>query len=323
MVYLLDDDNLLSISMDQISTSADEPHLWIINFAELQKAGNLLGISEQIIQECLSNKISKFENHDGFDLIILNIPAEIDQLNQPQRICLYLTGKLLLFISDDNQVINDIIKGVEAKEIKNVSLGRILHLFFDRLTFDDSLDLEKIEQEISSLEEELIVSKKNDFFFLVAYRKKLLALKVYYEQLLEIYEAIGQNENGLIDLKELRYFRILTSRANRLYNAVLNLRDYVTQVREAYQTQIDINLNSVMKVFTVITSIFFPLTLIVGWYGMNLKMPEFGWRYGYLFVIGISLATAAITLLYIKKKVVLKICGFGSSVLPFSQNAHQ
>ncbi|MDD4096489.1 MAG: CorA family divalent cation transporter, partial [Oscillospiraceae bacterium] len=63
-----------------------------------------------------------------------------------------------------------------------------------------------------------------------------------------------------------------------------------------------INLNSIMKVFTVITSFFFPLTLIVGWYGMNLKMPEFGWRYGYLFVIGISVMTAIGTLLFFKRK---------------------
>ena len=129
-----------------------------------------------------------------------------------------------------------------------------------------------------------------------------MTLKVYYEQLLEIYETIELNENGLIDQKELRQFKIQTSRANRLYNGVLNLRDYVTQVREAFQTQTDINLNSVMKVFTVITSIFFPLTLIAGWCGMNLRMPEFGRRYGYFFVIVISVITAAATLLYFKMK---------------------
>ena len=47
-----------------------------------------------------------------------------------------------------------------------------------------------------------------------------------------------------------------------------------------------------MKIFTVITSIFFPLTIIVGWYGMNFEsMPEFKWRYGYVYVILLSVAT--------------------------------
>jgi magnesium transporter len=46
----------------------------------------------------------------------------------------------------------------------------------------------------------------------------------------------------------------------------LNLRDYVTQVREAYQAELDISLNNIMKIFTVITAFFSPLTLLVGWY---------------------------------------------------------
>jgi magnesium transporter len=127
-------------------------------------------------------------------------------------------------------------------------------------------------------------------------------LKRYYEQLVEITEAIEQNENGLIDKKVQRYFRIIANRADRLYHSVLNLRDYVTQVREAYQAQIDINLNTVMKVFTVITSVFLPLTLIVRWDGMNFSMPEYGWELGYPFVILLSLLTVTGTLVYFKKK---------------------
>jgi magnesium transporter len=57
-----------------------------------------------------------------------------------------------------------------------------------------------------------------------------------------------------------------------------------------------------MKLFTVVTVIFMPLTLIVGWYGMNLKMPEFSWHFGYLFVIGLSLCTLLVSLMFFKRK---------------------
>ena len=57
-----------------------------------------------------------------------------------------------------------------------------------------------------------------------------------------------------------------------------------------------------MKIFTLVTSIFLPLTLIAGWYGMNLKMPEFEWAYGYPFVIGGCLLTIAIWAIGFKKK---------------------
>ena len=58
-----------------------------------------------------------------------------------------------------------------------------------------------------------------------------------------------------------------------------------------------------MKKFTVITSVFFPLTIIVGWYGMNFKyMPELNWKYGYVYVIALSIAAVTALILIGKKK---------------------
>lgn len=302
MKYWIQDGVFTTYTGEVAAFEQGKQYLWIIGTKELSAVSAALCLGETFIKEIQSGDVSKFESHEGFDFIALNIPADLFAEGESQRVCLYLSESVLVFFCDHDVVLEKMLSEYAAEPQKKLSLARILHQYFDRVTYDDSLTLKKIEQEISALEETLIVSKKSDFNFLTNYRKKLLELKTYYEQLLEIFEAIEQDENGLIGKTELRFFRILAGRANRLYNGVVNLRDYVTQVREAYQTQIDINLNSVMKVFTVITSVFFPLTLIVGWYGMNLKMPEFGWQYGYAFVIGISIATAIATLLYFKKK---------------------
>ena len=62
-------------------------------------------------------------------------------------------------------------------------------------------------------------------------------------------------------------------------------------------------MNSTMKIFTVLTSIFFPLTIIVGWYGMNfIYMPELMWKYGYLYVIALSVVTVLVFAIIGKKK---------------------
>ena len=92
----------------------------------------------------------------------------------------------------------------------------------------------------------------------------------------------------MFDKRSLRAFRILAGKADRLYHNVLGLRDYVTQIREAYQAEVDINLNTTMKIFTVITAIFLPLTLVAGWYGMNFNMPEYQSPYGYPIVIAVT-----------------------------------
>lgn len=301
-IYLLANDTFTIDAFENINKTGDQKHLCILGFQSLPTVSKQLEISDKIVAECMDNNTSKFESHDGFDFITIMVPATIYQEKKPKRICIYFRENLILFVSDQNHFIDDIVVNIGSEKTKNLSLGKFLHLFFDKLTLDDRLVLESIEEEISGLEEELIVSIKNDLAdYLITFRRKLLGLKQYYEQLLDVSEAIEQNENSLIDKKELRYFKILTNRINRLYTGVLNLRDYGTQVREAYQAQMDINLNNVMKIFTVVTSIFLPLTLIVGWYGMNIMMPEFHWEYGYHFVIVLSLAVAAGTLAYFKK----------------------
>ena len=75
------------------------------------------------------------------------------------------------------------------------------------------------------------------------------------------------------------------------------------QIRDLYHTQMEIKQNRIMTLLTVVTTIFMPLTLIVGWYGMNFRyMPELESRWGYPIVIIISLAIIIFGLLFFKKK---------------------
>lgn len=74
------------------------------------------------------------------------------------------------------------------------------------------------------------------------------------------------------------------------------------QLRDVYQAKIDIRQNKVMSILTIVTTIFMPLTLIVGWYGMNVKMPEVGWSYSYPIIILASIAVTIIEILIFKKK---------------------
>ena len=89
----------------------------------------------------------------------------------------------------------------------------------------------------------------------------------------------------------------------RLRDIVLGQREYVMQLRDLMQSQLDVRQNRIMTLLTVVTSIFLPLTLIAGWYGMNFRyMPELEWRYGYPLVIVISVAIVAFCLLWFKRK---------------------
>ena len=97
-------------------------------------------------------------------------------------------------------------------------------------------------------------------------------------------------------------FAFIDKKFDRLLEFVVHLQEYEEQVREAYQSQIDIEQNNIMKLFTVITTIFLPLTLLTGWYGMNLVMPEYKWAYGYPVVIAVAVAVVVILMIIFKKR---------------------
>lgn len=87
-----------------------------------------------------------------------------------------------------------------------------------------------------------------------------------------------------------------------LKNETERLREYAMQVSGEYQSQVDIAQNRVMQLLTIVTTIFLPLSLIVGWYGMNFDMPELSWEYGYPVVIVLAVVIVAVLIRYFKRK---------------------
>ncbi|CUU47382.1 magnesium transporter CorA family protein [Clostridium beijerinckii] len=302
MVYVLENDILQSDKIENITTNNNKLFVAVIKFDELKSVSDILNINEKLLYDCINGRTSKFESYEGLDYISLKIPLINNVLKQSKKVSMFLQKNVLVFISDGNDIIEEVISKSKTGDIKGLNLSKLLYAFFDKLTFEDTYHIEELEYEIAALEEGLITSKNDNYLKkIIMLRKKLLKLKRYYERLLNIAESIEENDNGLIDKKIIRYFRMFTNRINRLYQNVNNLRDYVTQVREAYQAQVDINQNQLMKLFTVVTTIFLPLTLIVGWYGMNFNMPEYGWSYGYPFVISISISVVVLCGVWFKK----------------------
>lgn len=302
MIYSLSNDALNEESIDNLNQDDDKLIVATIEFNELESVAKRLNINEKILYECLNGKSTKFESYEGFDYIAMKAPNIRDMSKPSRRMCIFFRKNLIVFIGNKNFIINDMINKIQSKEIKCTSLGKMLYLFFDKLTCEDTELIENVEKEIVELEESLITSKNDDYLNkIIILRKKLLRLKRYYERFLNIAENIEENENGLIDKKTGKYFRMFTNRINRLYQSVNNLRDYVTQVREAYQAQVDIDQNKLMKLFTVVTTIFLPLTLIVGWYGMNFTMPEYNLPYAYPVVIIISISIVVSCIVWFKK----------------------
>jgi len=171
-----------------------------------------------------------------------------------------------------------------------------LFAFFLSLTASDIGELQELEDRVEDLEDILFTDGKPNrggIDLLVQYRKEILRKKRYYEQM----ELLSDE---LADLDES--FNFIDKKFDRLYDFILRTQEYVEQVREEYQSQIDIDQNNTMKILTVATTIFLPLQLITGWFGMNLLMPEFKWSFGYTYVIILSVIVVIAEILFFKHK---------------------
>jgi magnesium transporter len=118
-----------------------------------------------------------------------------------------------------------------------------------------------------------------------------------------------RDETGLVDERTKPFFRDCYDHTVIVLDLLETFRDATRNIMDLYLSSLSIRTNEVMRVLTVISSIFIPLTFIAGIYGMNfdrstssLNMPELGWRFGYLYAIGLMVAVAVCMIIFFKRK---------------------
>ena len=105
-------------------------------------------------------------------------------------------------------------------------------------------------------------------------------------------ELLTENENDIFDEDDIKHLKSITFRVERYSSNITYLNDYINNVKDSYTSKMDLSMNNTMKILTVITAIFTPITIITGWYGMNFNnMPELEWNFGYIYVIVLSLTS--------------------------------
>jgi len=114
--------------------------------------------------------------------------------------------------------------------------------------------------------------------------------------------ALTRDEFEAIPRDMRPYLRDVYDRLARVSDLLDSYRDEIAGLLELYVSQVSNRLNQVMKILTVISTVVLPLTVITGYYGMNVKISAFDWKYGELFVLGILLATALGTVWYLRRR---------------------
>ena len=234
------------------------------------------------------------------------IPDREQMKERAFRFAFALDEKGIVFIDDSGKAEQMIGEIRRTKRWRKPSLERFLYDFLEQIVDRDLPIMERYEAELDRIEDELLRDPGEGEASLIRVneiRSDVRDLLVHYEQIIDMTQELEENENGFFSEENLRYMHLFMNRMARRHDSAVSLRDHTMQIRDLYHAQLEARQNRIMTLLTVVTTIFMPLTLIVGWYGMNFRyMPELEWRLGYPVVIGVSLLIVVFCLILFKKK---------------------
>lgn len=251
------------------------------------------------------NQIESFESFDAFNLLAFDWYDIHSERTEVSKIIMYMDAEHLFVICRDDLAYRYYSRMLEELvEKETLASAQVLCRIFQHLFQGDMEFLDDFEAEINNSVAALLSGNlDNAAQEVISNRQELLRLKHYYEQIDAVLDEIVLADDPMMPDTAIRRLTILGARTDRYLKKVYNLQEIASQMQETYQAQLSIQQNNLMKFFTVVTAIFLPLTLLVGWYGMNfIGMPELHWKYGYRMVIAVSVVIVAVLIYHFKRK---------------------
>ncbi len=304
MSYYLLKETVQPCTSEELAARGDAQYVAVLTTEEWKRERDRFEMGIEIEPDATANHSTKAEvNYDSLTGSF-QIPDRGDLREKDYRFAFALDEKGVVFIDDSGKAAEMIEAIRRAKRWREPSLERFLYDFLEQIVSGDLSLMERYESELNGIEEKILsVQDESELVRVNEIRGDVRELLIHYEQIIDLTQELEENENGFFDEDRLRYIHLFMNLMLRRYDSAVSLREYTMQVRDLYTAQMDAHLNKTMTLLTVVATIFMPLTLIAGWYGMNFKyMPEFGWKLGYPVVIAVSILIVIFCLVLFKKK---------------------
>ena len=304
MAYYLLEESLRPCGAEELQNPAGRRYVAVLSSPEWERERDRFDMGIELDLDAGNIHNTKAEvNYDSLTGTF-QIPDRNDLKGEDFCFAFALDEKGIVFIDDSGKALQMIDEIRRTKRWREPSLERFLYDFLELIVDRDLSLMERFESELNRIEEGILASREQEDLVRVnEIRSDLRELLVHYEQIIDLTQELEENENGFFREENLRYFHLFMNLMARRYDFASSLRDYTMQVRDLYNAQLEVKQNRIMTLLTVVTTIFMPLTLIAGWYGMNFRyMPELEWRAGYPIVIAVSVAVVVFCLVFFKKK---------------------
>lgn len=277
--------------------------------AVVNAIGQFFGIHPLLLEDILNtDQRPKLEQYDDYVYLILKaLLLEDNGRIRTEQISIVLGQTFVLtFEEQEDDTFHALRQRIENEQgrMRKQGVDYLAYSILDVIVDNYFIILENLGERIEVLEDSLILNADQDKLEEIQYLKReLLYLRRSIWPLREVVGALQRGESELFAQGTLIYLRDVYEHTIQVIDTIETYRDIVSSLLDIYLSSLSNKLNEVMKVLTVISTIFIPITFITSLYGMNFAyMPELQWRWGYWGVWGVVLVTAVAMIIYFRRK---------------------
>ncbi len=304
------------VDMDACLASLRTPSMTWINVAGLndpamiEELGQALGLHPLVLEDVANTKQRpKVEDYEGYFFIVLKM-LEYDQDTgavRVEQVSLVLGDNYLISFQEDASDVFDPVRTRlrnAAGRLRKFAADYLAYALIDAIVDNYFVILELIGDEIEEIEEQVAEHPENQPLpSIYRLKREMIALRRAVWPLREVLAVLQHSESPLIRPGTIVYLRDVYDHTIQIMDTVESVRDLLSGMLDVYLSVLSHRMNEIVKVLTIFSTIFIPLTFLAGVYGMNFQhFPEIGWKYGYgLFWLACG-GLAAVMLLYFRRK---------------------
>jgi magnesium transporter len=274
----------------------------------INKIGEYFSLHSLLLEDISSDHQPKVEEYDNYLFFTLKMLYRIEGHKIDYEQISFVLGKnyLLSFQEKEGDLFGSLRDRIRLAQgrVRKKKADYLLYRLIDIIVDNYYTVLDSIGQQIEQIEEEIYKhSSGQEFKKIQGLKKELIYLRKALYPLRDAMSKLIKDESGFIDSSNARLFSDIYNHVAHLIDSLDTYKDLTSGLMDIYINTLNTRMNEVMKVLTVISTIFIPLTFIVGVYGMNFEfMPELHWAKGYLAVWAVMLLVVIVMIRYFRYK---------------------
>lgn len=276
----------------------------------IEKVGQHFNIHPLVLEDIVNTgqrpKTEEFEDLIFVVLKMLHYDENLEKITSEQFSLVLGPNFLISFQEIQGDVFRTVRERIRKPKtrIRKAGCDYLAYALIDAIVDHYFLILEKLGENIEALEEDLLENPSPETLqTLHEMKREMIYLRKQIWPIRELINSLVKGESSLIDESTRLFFRDIYDHTIQIIDTIESYRDILSGMLDIYLSTLSNKMNEVMKVLTIIATIFIPITFVAGIYGMNFKfMPELEWRWGYVMVWAIIVVVVGIMISYFKKK---------------------